>query len=66
MTMGIQIEDSEKISSDIITENSHEDDENFYDENGKMLNGNIESSTGSKSLNQSYGGQDHDQEKERI
>ena len=62
MTMGIQIEDSEKISSDIITENSHEDDENFYDENGKMINGNIESSTGSKSLNQSYGGQDHDQE----
>ena len=62
MTMGIQREDSEKLSSDIITENSHEDDENFYDENGKMLNGNFESSTGSKSLNQSYGGQDHDQE----
>jgi hypothetical protein len=29
MTMGIQREDSEKLSSDIITENSHEDDEIF-------------------------------------
>ena len=60
LTMGIQREDSERLSSDIITENSREDDDN-YDESNRMLN-NMESSTGSKSLTQSYAGQDHDKE----
>ena len=60
LTMGIQREDSERLSSDIITENSREDDDN-YDESNKMIN-NMESSTGSKSLTQSYVGQDHDKE----
>ena len=63
MTMGIQREESEQFSSDVIMENSHEDDDNFTDETNKMLPATLESSTGSKSLTQqSYGGQDQDKE----
>ena len=64
MTMGIQRGDeSEHMSSDVIMENSREDEDNFTDETNKMLPNTLESSTGSKSLTQqSYGGQDHDKE----
>ena len=64
MSLGVQRGDeSEHMSSDIIMENSREDEDNFTDETNKMLPNTLESSTGSKSLTQqSYGGQDHDKE----